>query len=384
MSEVYPTLTALFTDIADAIRETTGDTDLIVADDFPDVIRDSLQVAPPKPYLTFKSPSSFTLAVNDTTKHWDGTLEYSTDASTWTAWDGTTSLSSATKGSSNVLYMRGTGNTVITGSTTTNYRWVLTGSNISCIGNIENLLDYATVAAGNHPTMASSCYYGMFRECASLTQAPSLPATTLATNCYFSMFSGCTSLTKAPALPAIALQSSCYRSMFSGCTSLTQTPSLPATTLANYCYYQMFQNCTGLTQAPTLPATTLANSCYFNMFYGCTALTRAQSLSATTLVDGCYRSMFQGCTSLTQAPALPATTLVSNCYRKMFYGCTSLKLSSTQIGEYTQEYRIPTSGNGTTATDAFTDMFTSTGGTFTGTPEINTTYYLSNTNTVVS
>ena len=55
MSEVYPTLTALFTDIADAIRETTGDTDLIIADDFPDVIRDSLQV---KPYLTFKSPSS--------------------------------------------------------------------------------------------------------------------------------------------------------------------------------------------------------------------------------------------------------------------------------------------------------------------------------------
>lgn len=185
MSEVYPTLTALFTDIADAIRETTGDTDLIVADDFPDVIRDSLQVAPPKPYLTFKSPSSFTLKVNDTTKHWNGTLEYSTDASTWSIWDGTTTLSSATKESSNVLYLRGTGNTAITGSTTTNYRWVLTGSNISCIGNIENLLDYATVAAGNHPTMASNCYHSMFYRCTSLTQAPALPATTLANYCYY-------------------------------------------------------------------------------------------------------------------------------------------------------------------------------------------------------
>ena len=226
MSEVYPTLTALFTDIADAIRETTEDTDLIIADDFPDLIRDRLQVAPPKPYLTFRSPSSFTLKVNDTTKHWNGTLEYSTDASTWTTWDGTTTLTSATKGSSNVLYMRGTGNTVITGSTTTNYRWVLTGSNISCIGNIENLLDYATVASGNHPTMASSCYYGMFRECTSLTQAPSLPATTLANSCYFSMFSSCTSLTKAPALPATTLESNCYRSMFSGCTSL-KTVTIP-------------------------------------------------------------------------------------------------------------------------------------------------------------
>ena len=384
MANKHANLDSLFNDIADAIREKIGDESIIPAVDFPDLIRDRLQVAPPKPYLTFRSPSSFTLKINDTTKHWNGTLEYSTDASTWTAWDGTTSLSSAIKGRSNVLYMRGTGNTVITGSTTTNYRWVLTGSNISCIGNIENLLDYATVASGNHPTMTSSCYYGMFRECTSLTQAPSLPATTLANSCYFSMFSSCTSLTKAPALPATTLESNCYRSMFSGCTSLTQTPSLPATTLANYCYYQMFQNCTSLTQAPTLPATTLAKDCYFNMFYGCTALTRVQSLSATALVDGCYRSMFQGCTSLTQAPSLPATTLVSNCYRKMFYGCTSLKLSSTKTGEYTQEYRIPTSGNGTTATNALTDMFTSTGGTFKGTPEINTTYYLSNTNTVVS
>ena len=68
----------------------------------------------------------------------------------------------------------------------------------------------------------------------------------------------------------------------------------------------------------------------------------------------------------------------------MFQDCTSIKLSTTQTGEYTVEYRIPTSGNGTTATDALIGMFTSTGGTFTGTPEINTTYYLSNTNTVVS
>ena len=67
----------------------------------------------------------------------------------------------------------------------------------------------------------------------------------------------------------------------------------------------------------------------------------------------------------------------------MFSGCTSLKLSSTKTGEYTQEYRIPSSGTGTTATDALTDMFTSTGGTFTGTPAINTTYYLSSDNIVV-
>ena len=44
---------------------------------------------------------------------------------------------------------------------------------------------------------------------------------------------------------------------------------------------------------------------------------------------------------------------------------------------------MPSSGTGTTATNALTHMFTSTGGTFTGTPEINTTYYLSTDNVIV-
>ena len=101
------------------------------------------------------------------------------------------------------------------------------------------------------------------------------------------------------------------------------------------------------------------------------------------MANYCYAYMFSGCTGLTQAPALPATKLANSCYSNMFQGCTSLKLSSTQTDEYTQEYRIPSSGTGTTATNALTYMFISTGGTFDGTPKINTTYYLSNTNTIV-
>ena len=361
-----------------------------------------------KSYLTFSSPNSFTLAVNDTTKHWDGTLEYFSSDRTWTAWDGTTTLSAVDDDGEYVLYLRGTGNTVITGPSSS-YKWVLTGSNISCIGNIENLLDYATVAAGNHPIMAEFCYPFMFYDCTTLTQAPSLPATTLADSCYTSMFYGCTSLTKAPALPATTLGYQCYSSMFYGCTALTQAPALPATTLADSCYNSMFYNCTALTQAPALPATTLAERCYWQMFYGCTALTQATALPATTLANECYASMFRNCTSLTQAPALPATTLAEKCYYAMFLGCaslthapvlpaitlaiecyggmfkncTSIKLSSTNTGEYAQEYRIPSSGTGTTATYALSDMFTNTGGNFMGVPEINTTYYLSTDNMIV-
>ena len=262
MSEVYPTLTALFTDIADAIRETTGDTDLIIADDFPDVIRDSLQV---KPYFTFKSPSSFTLNVQDTTKHWDGTLEYSTDTSTWSTWNGTTTLSSSTSGRNNVLYLRGTGNTKITGSSE-QYKWVLTGSDIKCSGNIENLLDYATVTSGNHPTMARYCYFNMFNGCTSLTQAPALPATTLKYQCYAYMFQDCTALTQASALPATTLAQSCYKSMFNRCTNLTQAPNvLPATTLTESCYMYMFEF-TAITAIPRIMATTYATDSCKGMF----------------------------------------------------------------------------------------------------------------------
>ena len=89
--------------------------------------------------------------------------------------------------------------------------------------------------------------------------------------------------------------------------------------------------------------------------------------------------MFYGCTSLTTIPALPATTLTESCYDSMFYGCSSIKLSSTKTGNYQTAYRIPRSGTGTTADYALSKMFTNTGGTFTGAPSINTTYYTSNT-----
>lgn len=311
----------------------------------------------PKPdgesYLTFSSPNSFTLHTLLFTKTWDGTLEYFASDETWTIWDGTNVLSAVTNGGEYVMYLRGTGNTVIAGGTS----WQFQGSDMACTGNIETLLDYATVRSGKHPTLANNCYAYMFVNCTSLTQAPELPATTLANNC--------------------------YAHMFVDCTSLTQAPELPATTLADMCYSNMFKGCISLTRAPALPATTLGISCYEDMFYGCTSLTHIPELPATTLAESCYAGMFYGCISLIQAPELPAIALVSKCYYYMFFGCTSLKLSTTKTEEYTQEYRIPFSGNGTTEANSLVNMFTATGGTFTGTPEINKTYYLSSDNMIV-
>ena len=273
-------------------------------------------------YLTFSSPNPFSISV--ATPGWNGKLYCSTDTKTWVEWTGN-GVNATEADGIYALYFSGTGNTKITGGISK--KWTLSGSSISCTGNIESLLDYETVAAGQHPTMSNSCYNGMFYGCTSLTTAPSLPATTLV--------------------------GSCYSSMFYGCTSLTTAPSLPATTLAGSCYYYMFNGCTSLTTAPSLPA--------------------------TTLVNGCYSDMFYGCTNLTTVPSLPATTLADYCYNYMFRGCSSIKLAISQSSEYDKEYRIPKSGDGVTARNALRNMFLATGGTFTGTPEINTTYYTSNT-----
>ena len=283
------------------------------------VVTEDVEDVTPLTYLTFSSPQPFTLKATKG-KTWDGMLEYSYDTRTWTTWDGSTSLQPP---EGYRLYMRGIGNTKITGSSTSS-KWELTGTDIACTGNIENLLDYTVVKRGKHPVMAEYCYNEMFLGCRSLTTAPELPATTLAEGCYRGMFQACTGLTTAPELPATVLATDCYHGMFKECTGLTTAPELPATTLAANCYSYMLSYCRNLTAAPSLPATALAKNCYSYMFQGCTRLTTAPELPAATLAEGCYRGMFQDCTGLTTAPSLPATTLATKCYGSMFQGCTRL------------------------------------------------------------
>lgn len=117
-------------------------------------------------YLTFSSPNPFSISV--ATPGWDGKLYYSTDTKTWAEWTGTKVNATEADGIY-ALYFSGTGNTKITGGFSN--KWTLSGSSISCTGNIESLLDYETVAAGQHPALANSCYYSMFNGCTSIKLA---------------------------------------------------------------------------------------------------------------------------------------------------------------------------------------------------------------------
>ena len=292
------------------------------------------------PYLTFRSASSF--SISSYTKKWDGTVQKATsnptDEASWTDWT-ETSITAVLSDGQYYIYLRGTGNTVVSGGNS----WAFSGSSdVYCEGDIETLRDYN----GAPPAMAANCYKYMFMNWTKLKSAPALSATELATECYSSMFNGCTGLTTAPALPATTLTERCYYGMFSGCAGLTAAPTLQATTMATYCYGSMFNGCTSITESPALPATTLA--------------------------DNCYSSMFMGCTGLKTLPVLSATTTMSCSYYQMFKNCSSLVINST--GDPSVAWSIPSLVSAGSIYNY--DMFQGTGGDFTSNPVAGTTYYV--------
>lgn len=109
----------------------------------------------------------------------------------------------------------------------------------------------------------------LFKELYGLTSAKNLilPATTLTENCYYNMFNNCASLTEAPELPATTLGDACYGSMFQYCSSLTTAPELPTTTLAEGCYWGMFESCTNLNYIKCLATDISASDCTSGWVY---------------------------------------------------------------------------------------------------------------------
>ena len=233
------------------------------------------------PYVTFTADAKQTFKI--TTKDYSfPNLEYSVNNGKWATVEAGTEVTFG--GTNGDLRLRGT-NINGTASAWNKYSTITFTDKtvkVACTGDIRTLLNwksYSTVDTQN----ARFCY--LFKDCAVLTSAPELPATTLSSFCYDGMFSGCTSLTSAPELKATTLEYGCYSDMFSGCTSLTSAPELKATTLENSCYNGMFSGCISLTSAPELKATTLADFCYNGMFQGCTKLSTVTMLAPSNQIS---------------------------------------------------------------------------------------------------
>lgn len=225
----------------------------------------------------------------------------------------------------------------------------------------------------------SGAYIQMFLGCVNLIKPPVLPATELCASAYDQMFGGCTSLTSAPVLPATILGAACYGQMFKECTALVNAPVLIAKNIPQNAYTNMFEGCTALVIPPVILAESVdSNGCY-EMFKDCTSLKRCPDLNFTTLSgEYCCAYMFGGCTLLTRPANLYPTTIVKGAYNYMYDGCTNIKWATT--GE---PYRIPCIGEGTaTVPSNYAEFMFSADDPSdplpegTGTPKLNTTYYL--------
>ena len=153
----------------------------------------------PEGCIAFTSSKEFTVSLGDTENGstWDGTVQYSKDGKDWENYTAGDIITAAGSEDGYSVFFRGEGNHHICndrGET----RFRLNGEEISCSGNIENLLDYTEVQKNEHPGMSEYAFYRLFNMCTSLTAAPELPATKLADYCYSYMFWNCKSLSKAP------------------------------------------------------------------------------------------------------------------------------------------------------------------------------------------
>lgn len=286
-------------------------------------------------------------------------IEYSFDKTNWTS----TTVSSLVSTSINVsagqkIYFRSSNTKTFKAVNSSDAtKWCNYGPKVS--GNVSYSVGGQVMSLFNDDTtLPEYALQNFFRSDTYITDASSL------------------------SINATTLSGYCCKTMFWECTALISAPSLPATTLAGNCYNAMFYGCTALTSAPSvLPATTMVSSCYSSMFYGCTSLQTVPVISATTLAGNCFASMFSTCTSLNTLPAINADgyAFFSGECATMFYGCSLIKMNTSQTGDYVNAYRIPMTGSATSTNSPFNNMFASTGGSFKGTPTVNTTYYTSNT-----
>lgn len=146
-----------------------------------------------------------------------------------------------------------------------------------------------------------------------------------------------------------------YAHLFSG-SNIVFPPVIPRITKARMCL-EMFSDCTKLKIPPVIRferfqfGTSTAECCGL-MFYGCTALEKLP-----TFVNGYSGTNFTGL-----------------CFQWMFRGCTKIKMSTTQDETYVNAFKWMLPGD-----QYYTrEMFAATGGTFTGSPVYQATYYTSN------
>ena len=153
----------------------------------------------------------------------------------------------------------------------------------------------------------------MFYDCSSLTTIPQLDTSSVTKMSY--MFNGCRSLTTIKQLDMSKVTDMSY--MFGSCSLLTTVPQLDTSSCKNMNH--MFYGCYQLTIIPKLDTSKVTSMS--GMFWNCFKLITIPELDMSSVTDMSY--MFYDCRELKTIPKIDVSNVTS--MTSMFSSCRSLK-----------------------------------------------------------
>ena len=213
------------------------------------------------PWLNFTMPNGGDITLTRNGNPTAVELEYSTDGGlNWSEWVEVNGVRTLTLQAGGRAYIRNT-SALSTGFNldTSNYYQFAFSDSVEADGSVDSLICVDPANA----VITDSCYWWLFRDCATMTQAPRLTAAVLAPNCYRAMFLRCYGLTHAADMDAVTLSAYCCRAMYQNCTALAVGADCPATIAAEGCYYQMYLYCSSLSEVSTHLEDASAANCLY-------------------------------------------------------------------------------------------------------------------------
>ena len=134
-------------------------------------------------------------------------------------------------------------------------------------------------------------------------------------------------------------------------------------------------NCSGNLSAMCGGLTAYPHGCFYFMFYDCSNLKTAPTIDAATLDSSSLNGCFYNTGLSVPADLSSIISFGAFACQSMYGHCSNIKMSASQVSSPKMTFVINANATVDTTYGSFTNMFSSTSGTFTGTPVKGTTYY---------
>lgn len=186
-------------------------------------------------------------------------------------------------------------------------------------------LELTTVGDISADIVEQSSFYGTYKNCSKLQEAPKFHPYSVYTSGLAHMFEGCESLSNPINLEAVQRASwGAFKYLYKGCKSLKTTGKLPELEVVNdELYTSMCEDCITLEEASDITATYAGSSAFESTYRNCKLLQSAPQLNIDEVGPYAFRSVFEGCESMKGPFTLTCVRLHGGCCNEMFKNCAS-------------------------------------------------------------